>query len=183
MGPGYFFHDPSYTRLVRTAIDNTNKIQGLDPRRWWRIFHISLKSRSIEYGIHKKQVQNKLKLSLNKELEKLEIKNSNDPLDIDRTSYLNLELKKLLLKEIEGYKVRLKGLPTHEQKEPNIQFYADMEKRNKTKSVIHKLTDTDGSLHSDKHNLLRITSKFYTDLYTPSPTCSRKQQKLIQNLN
>ena len=78
-----------------------------------------------------------------------------------------------MIKEIEGYKVRLRGLPTHEQKEPKIDFYAKLEKKNKSKSVINKLIDKDGSIHSDKESLLRITKEYYTELYTPSPVCTQ----------
>ena len=42
--------------------------------------------------------------------------------------------------------------------------------------------DKDGSVHSDKESLLRITKEYYTELYTPTPVCTQKQYKLIQNL-
>ena len=91
-------------------------------------------------------------------------------------------MKQFQLRDVQGYKVRIKGLPTHEQKEPNIAYYASMEKRKRVNTFINKLVDTDGSSHSDTKNLLRISTDFYRDLYTPTSVNTQKQHKLIQNL-
>ena len=168
--------------MVQQTVHNVNELPNLNPNEWWRIFQISIKSQSIEYGVHKTRVKNKLKNSLNRELEILETKSLLTLEEKGRLTYLQQQLKLLLIKEVEGYKVRLKGLPTHEVKEPNIKFYARLEKRNKSKSVINKLVYKDGSIHSDKKSLLRITTEYYRELYTPSPVNLQKQHKLIQNL-
>ena len=54
-------------------------------------------------------------------------------------------------------------------KEPDIQFYAKLEKRSIQRSIIAELEDNNGKLYSDDKNLIRIATQYYRELYTPTP--------------
>ena len=100
----------------------------------------------------------------------------------NRYRTLQESLKGYEEKEIEGYRTRTRGLPKYEMHEPNIEFYAKLEKR-RAKNTVIELQDIDGSIYSDRENLLRITAKFYTQLYTSSPINRQTQHTLLQNVD
>ena len=93
----------------------------------------------------------------------------------NRYRTLQESLKGYEEKEIEGYRTRTRGLPKYEMHEPNIGFFAKLEKRRAKNTVIAELQDLNGSVFSDRENLLRITAKFYTQLYTSSPVSRQTQ--------
>ena len=88
-----------------------------------------VKTIAFIFPIKKKQVQTDLEQALQKERERLEI-------SIDRcyTEQSEKELdctlkrqKELLLKKSEGYRIRAR-IPHFQESEPNISYYARMEK-------------------------------------------------------
>ena len=76
-----------------------------------------------------------------------------------------------------------RGLPKYEQREPDIAFYAKLEKRSAQRTVIGELRDKSGDVYTDNVNLLNIVTAFYTDLYTPSPVEESVQEKLLGNVD
>ena len=88
-----------------------------------------IKSKTIAYGINKKRIELKLKRDVTNELNNLEKKQTNTEKDEERYNYLVRQLKTIEFKEIEGHKTRIKRLPNYEQKEPDIHFYANLEKK------------------------------------------------------
>ena len=101
----------------------------------------------------------------------------------NRYRTLQESLKGYEEKEIEGYRTRTRGLPKYEMHETNIEFFAKLEKRQAKNTVIVEPQDIDGSVYSDRDNLLRITAKFYTQLYTSSPINRQTQYTLLQNVD
>ena len=188
IGPPYwkfntsFLKDAQYTRLVQKTVYNMDNVPNLDAKSWWRIFLKCIKSKTVEYGIDKKRVEKSLKQEITKEIDQLEKDEDSTPEKDERWRYLYQKLKDMEFKEIESYKTRIKGLPTYEQKEPDIQFYAELEKSRKQKSLIPSLLDKDGLEHSDKNSLLQIVKAFYSTLYSPSKVNSTTQTKLLRNI-
>ena len=109
-----------------------------------------------------------------------------DRLTSSQAGHYNVLKGKLRLLEeklIDGYRQRTRGLPTYEQLEPDIAFYAKLEKRSAQRTVIGELRDQNGEVHSDNQNLMHIVTDFYTDLYTPSLVDESVQEKLLGNVD
>ena len=82
-------------------------------------------------------------------------------------------------KLIAGYRQCTQGLPKYEQREPDIEFNAKLEKHSAQHTVIGELRDKNGDVYTDNANLINIVTAFYTDLYTPSPVEETVQEKLL----
>ena len=177
-----FLKDAQYTRIVQETFYNMEEIPDLDAKSWWRIFLKVIKSKSTSYGKRKKKIERAVRFQITKEIDQLENDENSTPEKDERWRYLYQKLKDLEHKEIESYRTRIKGLPTYEQKEPDIQFYADLEKKRKQKSAITSLIDEDGKEHTNKEPLLRIVKSFYSKLYSPSKVNSTTQAKLLRNI-
>ena len=101
----------------------------------------------------------------------------------DHYNFLKGKLRLLEEKLVDGYRQRTRGLPAYEQREPDIAFYAKLEKRSAQRTVIGELRDKHGEVFSDNENLMHIVTDFYTDLYTPSPVAESVQEKLLGNVD
>ena len=87
------------------------------------------------------------------------------------------------LVEIEGYKTRVKYLASYDKAEPDIAFYSKIEKKNIAKDTITQLAEKENSkIFTDTKNILRISSIFYSDLYTPNKVDIKKQDRLLKNI-
>ena len=86
-------------------------------------------------------------------------------------------------KLIDGYRQRTRGFPKYEKREPDIAFYAKLEKRSAQRTVIGELRDKKGDVFSDNENLMKIVTDFYTDLYTPTSVHDSVQEKLLSNVD
>ena len=64
-----------------------------------------------------------------------------------------------------------------------IAWYAKLGKRWTQNTVIGELKDRDGTIYSDKDNLLRITTNFYKDLYRASSVNLTNQNTLLQKVD
>ena len=98
-------------------------------------------------------------------------------------NFLKEKLKIFEEKLIAGYRQRTRGLPKYEQREPDIEFYAKLEKRSAQRTVIGELRDKNGDVYADNPNLIHIVTDFYTELYTPSPVDASVQEKLLGNVD
>ena len=98
-------------------------------------------------------------------------------------NFLKGKLRLLEEKLVDGYRQRTRGLPAYEQREPDIAFYAKLEKRSAQRTVIGELRDKHGEVFSDNENLMHIVTDFYTDLYTPTPVEESVQEKLLGNVD
>ena len=100
----------------------------------------------------------------------------------DRLKLTRDRLREMELEEIAGYRARIKGLPRYELKEPNIQFYANMERKKGGKQTINELKDKNGIPKQETSDILNIVTDFYTDLFTLSTTSKSMQTKLLRNI-
>ena len=136
-GPGQWalntdlLKDPSFLHEIRTqwVIFAKTKSEFLTVLEWWDRAKAMIKTIALIFSIHKKQMQTDLEQILQKERERLEIL-----LGQCYTEQLEKELdfvlkrqKELLLKKSEGHHIRAR-IPHFEENEPNISYYARMEK-------------------------------------------------------
>merc|ERR1712243_215402 len=96
--------------------------------------------------------------------------------------YCKYRHDQILQHEIYGHKIRTRGQPNYEIKEPGISFYAKIKKRSAQKSTINALKDNPGNVKHQIEDMLRITYDYFTNLYTLSPADIRKQQKLLDSI-
>ena len=52
------------------------------------------------------------------------------------------------------------------ENEKSTKYFLNLEKKNKTKSHVRKLINTDGSEETSAKNILANSRSFYSDLYT-----------------
>ena len=103
---------------------------------------------------------------------------------LEQYNYLNQKLKEIEEREIEGYIRIVKYRVPYERGEPDIAFYSKLEEHKIAGDIIGQLAETkDGKIFTDKGNVMRIATKFYTDLYTPSKVNIAKQDKLLKNID
>ena len=190
IGPGYWklnnriLKDPAYNKLVERVIEEVNTLQITNPKSWWHIFIQSLRSHSLTYSARLKHTQNFHRKHLTSELHQLESIPPSliTPQQTQRHTYIEEQLKKCIEMDVEGFKVRIKGLPKYEQKEPDIQFYANLQRKTAQKLYISELKDKDGTIYTETDDLLRLTTDYYTKLYTPTKLNTTKQDRLLKNI-
>ena len=94
----------------------------------WDAAKAMVRSVAMFYSQHKKGTENKLRNELKSERVRLEvvIECSTDENNIQALRIINSRGKELEMKGIEGHRIRAR-LPSFENGEPNISFYAKME--------------------------------------------------------
>ena len=177
--------DPPYTSLVQGTVANLDSMDIVDAKTWWRLFIRCIRSKTIKYCSIKRAHERTIKLAMRSELEHLQAipSTSITPSQTQRLHTVRERINASELQEIEGYRVRIRGLPTYEHSEPNIQFYAKLERQRGDQNAIAELIDDDGDLHADTPTMLHIVTQYYTSLYTPSPVNHTTQNKLLRNVH
>ena len=176
--------DKKYQELITALISNMDTLPVPDKRTWWEVFLLSVRSYTIQYSKDKHYDKNKLKNTI---IQQLDIVHAMDPTFItptlqNRIDYLQEQLKKLQLDEVEGYIVRSR-LPKFEDKEPKIEYYSKLEKRTAKANMISILHDANSKECKDYTDLLKITHDFYSDLYRPTYTDPHMQYTLLQKID
>ena len=189
-GPSYWklnvsvLPDRQYRLLVETVIANLEALDIPDKQVWWDLFLTSVRSRSIAYTARKRFLTRQVKAALVSDMQALE--SVPQPQFTPAQSRAYARMQHLLVQherhEIQGHLTRIKGLPTYELNEPNVQYFANLEKRTAKINTIVALSDVDGVEYHDPSALLRITSAFYSQLYTPSSVHPPIQTRLLNNV-
>ena len=191
-GPGYWkmnssvLNDDSYVKMIEeTVLRMEQKLGTISAIDWWDLFILMVRNKTIYYCTRKRNIEKEVKNSLLKELTKLEEIAEHDLTLKQKRNYKHLKgrLKDTQLREIRGHQIRTRGLPKFEIKEPDIEFYAKLEKRSCQKNIIGELQDENGNIHSENEKLITIATQYYTKLYTPSPVDYIKQTNILKNVN
>ena len=145
---------------------------------------MAIKAKTIRYSQDKNKVKRVLKESIRLKIARIEENALPLQEDIaDQYNYLIQKLKQIEEQEIEGYRTRIKYLPTHEKGEADIAFYSKLEERKIAKNSIGQLAEKmNGQIYTDNENLIRISNTFYSELYTPTKVKLKKQHKLLSNI-
>ena len=190
-GKGYWkmnssvLNDNAYIKLIEQTVQRMEqKLPSISAVDWWDMFILVVRNKTINYSTQKKYTENEVKKSILEDLEKMEAIPTDLTIEQKRQyNHLVQRHKKILEKEIQGYQIRTRGFPKYEIKEPDIEFYAKLEKRSYQKSVIGELMEEKGTLYSDNENIIKIATEYYTKLYTPAPVHYIKQQTLLKNVD
>ena len=137
--------DRMYVLGITTLIADMEALPTQDPLEWWDVFLLSVRSYTIYFTTTKRRISRHLLSSLTSQLEQLRAipPDCITTLLQQRMDFLQLKLRDLLRHEADGYVVRAR-LPRFEDKEPDIQKYANMAKTRAKSSYIAVLRDAAG---------------------------------------
>ena len=189
-GAGYWklntsvLKDNPYVNLITDCFHKCNSNTDLDPTEWWEMFIFNVRINSMWYTDQKRYRENFLKKSLIRELDYLESLNLQTMPShlMERLVYIKSQLSSFEKKEVEGYKVRTRNIPTFDKCDPQISFLSRLEKRFIKSSRIASLKDSQGNSVHKSNDLLQIARDFYSSLYTASVTDPSSQKKLLKNI-
>ena len=85
-------------------------------------------------------------------------------------------------KKAEGHRIRA-GIPNFEETEPNITYYAKLEKSKSEKNLIYSLYDKNGHISAGTDEVLATSTEFYFDLYKKEGVDTTPQNKILKSLN
>ena len=154
--------DRAYKIMIEKTFHNVNNLGITDKRTLWDVFLTCVRSKTVGYTKRKHFLTNSIRRRLHDDILKLEALPDDRMTTLQhRLATLKGSLRIYEESEIDGYRTRTRGLPKYETHEPNIEFFAKLEKRRAQHTVIGELQDKNGSLFSDRENLIRITTDFY----------------------
>ena len=191
LGPGYWkmncsvLKDTAYIQEIEEAIQGINDLNITNPIDWWDLFIIVIQGVTKSYTKRKANIQKSLKRHIVAQLRQLESLNYDDMTVTQKERYLyyKQQHKDIVYREIQGHQIRTKGHPTYEINEPDIEFYAKLEKRSVQRNMITELQDKNGQTQTENEKLIEIVEDYYTKLYTPSRVDIIKQQQLLRNVD
>ena len=189
-GPGYWkmntsiLSDRAYSLLVESIIDDINALIISDPIERWLIFVETVRIDTQAYCSKKRFFEKQVKKWCEREIEMLERNprfEKNTQLQIHHEYFTN-KLHDWTRKQIEGHQIRIKTQPKFEHCEPDIDFYANMEKKSSKKKIITHLKNTDGEIKYASSDLKLVATDYYKDLFGVKPSDSKIAKKLLQNV-
>ena len=189
-GPGYWklntsiLNDTAYIKLITDCITELKTFPCENAIEWWELLLLHVRSLSASYSQKKRYLEREVKNSWLRELLELEAVpvQALTPNKFARLKIVQYRLKLLEEQEVEGHRIRTRYVPKYEHSDPNISFYARLEKRSIQKNSISSLKEENGVEKRNTKDLLDITSKFYTSLYTASSTDPSCQKRILKNV-
>ena len=189
-GPGFWkmntsiLHDRAYRFLVDKTADDVLSLRLEDPIERWLVFTETIAIDTRAYCTKKKAIENKMRILCEKRIKDLEQRLSpSQNLQLHKEhEYFSSKLRHWYHKEIDGYQTRIKTQPRLEPGEPNISFFADLEKKGAKKKCITHLIDSKGQLKHDTDSMKKIVTDYYTKLFDTKLTDTRTAHRLLQNI-
>ena len=190
-GRGYYkmntsiLKDLKYRKLVEETIQEMGGAQTRNEIEFWDIFLQTIKAKTITYSQIKNKIKRDLKRNILKKIDEIENRTHtlDEEMDRERYNFFKQKIKEIEINEIEGYKTRVKYLSKYEKAEPDIAFYSKMEEKKIAADSISQLAEhKNGKIYTDNENIMRISTKYYTELYTPGKVNTTTQDKLLRNI-
>ena len=176
-----------YWKLNNTFLDEEDYITGIlsrkqeweaeaetlrDPREIWEFLKYKIRQYSCNYGKVRAKTQRTEESKLRQELTTLEEKLDNEQtLDKDCTqterdiTNLKSDITEIENKKVEGLILR-SGANWYEKGEKSSKYFLTLETRNKVRKTMNRLEDEHGEETMDPKKILKLQSKFYSELYT-----------------
>ena len=171
-GKGYYklntscFEDEEYDKIVDETMAEIETLTNRTPREKWEVFLMTMKTKSMRYSTIRNLTKKKLKNELIRQIEKIEEGKNQEKLE-EHYAYLKGKLKEIEDKEIVGYIRRVKFLAPYEKTESDIAFFSKLECQKRNNDRMNQLAEKkEGEIFIDSKNIIRISTKFYKDLYT-----------------
>ena len=189
-GPGFWkmntsvIPDNAYDLLIDKAICDVRALNIADPIERWLVLIETVRIETQVYCSRKKSIERRVRALCEKNIEILEqnpLLSTNPCLQEDYSYFLE-RLNTWHKKQIDGHMVRIKTQPKLEHGEPNIAFFAGLEKKSAQKKCIQQLKGRDGVTKTNTEDIINIANDFYTDLFDTKPTDSQTADKLLRNI-
>ena len=189
-GPGFWkmntsvLKDRAYNHLVDSTINDVVSLGIEDPIERWNVFSETIQVDTRAYSAKKKNVERKIKDLCEKNIATLELNPSlSQNLELQKEYEFNLsKLNEWQMQQMEGYQTRIKTQPRLEPGEPNISFYADLEKKESKKKNISQLKDAKGEIKHDTESMKAIATEYYTNLFDTKVINNSIAQRLLRNI-
>ena len=143
-GPGFWkmntsiLKDRAYKTLVESIVSDVISLGIDDPIERWLVFTETVAIDTRAYCARKKAIERRLQTQCEMSIERLE-ENPRLSQNIGLHSeyeYYTAKLSNWQRKQIEGHQARIKTQPRLEPGEPNISFFADLEKKESKKKAL-----------------------------------------------
>ena len=131
-------------------------------------------------SFYEKRIQNMCEKNISL-LEQNPLLAQNDELHRDYEYYVDT-LNTWTIKKIRGHQARVKTQPTFEFGEPNISFFANLEKKTAKKKHISELRNKTGEFKHETADIKEIAVDFYTELFREKKTKVQSTSKLLNNI-
>ena len=191
IGKGYWkmnssiISDEQYRILIENAMEQVGQLRIDDNLERWDLIIMLIRSISIKYSIQKKKIKDAVKTYVVREILDFEKRPRDNMTVQEKQQYRHFKerLKQINEDEIQGHLIRTKGHPRYELNEPDIDFYAKLERRSQKKNILPGLTDKNGKIHTSTQEMIKIAEEYYTQLYTPAKVDRNKQERLLKNID
>ena len=189
-GPGYWkmntsiLNDRPYAMIVENTVTDVRNLNTSDPVEKWLILIQTITIETQVYCKSKRHYEKKIKAQCEKKIETLEQHpqlNSNEQLHKEYEYCLD-KLNNWHKQQVEGHQTRIKTQPKLEHGEPNIAFFAEIEKKSSKKKMITHLMNEEGEMKNDTSSLMQIATDFYTKLYARKNTNQQTADRLLRNI-
>ena len=190
-GPGFWklntsvLPDRAYYLIVESTINDVLALHIPDAIERWLVFIETIRLESQIYCSRKRFFEKEIKRMCEKNIELLECNPSftqNAELQMQHDFFTN-KLNDWTRKQIEGHQIRVKTQPKFEYCEPDIDFYASLEKKSAKKRTITHLKNGDGNIFTDTDGMQRIASEYYTELFSTKSSDPQIAAKLLGNIH
>lgn len=189
-GPGYWkmnttiITDRAFEIVVETIINDVLSLNIADPIERWLVFIETIRIEARVYCSRKRYLEKKIKMTCEKNIQVLEQNKqlSQDPILQEEYDYNVAQLNEWNKKQIQGYQTRIKTQPKFEFGEPNISFFADLERKSAKKRCISQLKNNVGETKQTTEDMKEIAVDFYTDLFSRKKINDKMTKKLLNNV-
>ena len=190
-GKGYWkfnnslLKDNSYIKIVKETIsevkqtylandngnnENTQQEEfNINDQLFLETLLLMIRGNTIKYSSFKKKQQQQEEIRLEREIKILEDEVNLNFNNMSEEKLNNLENKKTTLTDIQKEKIEgmmLRSRSRYEDLgEKPTKYFFNLEKRNYTSKIIHKLVNSDGEEFTKTADILKCQTDFYKDLY------------------
>ena len=173
-GPSYWkfnnslLHNLDYIEKINKLIDDyVTESVGSEPQFRWDICKIKIREFTIDYSKERKRLQRKDKEDIDKLLNELDIKLSQDPLNVNLLTERENVKQKLEIHNLNDARSaqtrsRVKFI---EEGEKNTKYFLGLEKARANAKVMDTLTTNDGHTLTSQTDILKEQVKFYSTVY------------------
>ncbi len=176
--------DRAYQLIIEKTIQDVLNLRIQDPIERWLVFIETVRIETQAYCKRKRHYERSIKDICEKKLEILEDNPllANSPTLNRKYEFYKSKLNAWTKNQISGYQTRIKTFPKFEAGEPNIAFFADLEKKTSDKKNICELKSKDGTMKYKTEEIKEVATDFYTELFSPKPVDSKATEKLLRNI-
>lgn len=189
-GPGFWkmntkiLRDRPYHAIVERTVSDVLDLCIDDPIERWLVFIETIRLETQVYCTSKRYYEKKIRTLCERKIEALEQNPelSRNLLLQEEYDYCLVQLNEWHKQQVEGHLTRIKTQPRFEYGEPNVSFFADLEKKSSKKKSINHLMNSSGEIKHDTDSLKDIAVEYYTKLFDTKESDQNTREKLLRNI-